>query len=500
MTPNISAIVLLYGAGAVIYALLTGLILARSPLSRTGAWLVFACAVTAIWAATFALAWQLPIGRMTAWLEVGRSAAWYGFILHLYRRAVFTNEQVTTAFKTMGLVALLMLICIPMVEWQSSSVAPSFQSLGTVVRLGFAVCNVLLLENLYFNTPPDLRWHINLLCVGLGASFLYDLLLYADGVLFHRLSFALMEGRAPAIILAAPLIALAAVRNRRWAVDIHVSRDVVFHSFTLIGSGIFLLAIALIGEIFRRGGSEWGSVVETSMIFAAILAIAVTLTSGSARSRIRSIVVENFFSSRYDYRREWMRCIDTLTAPEAFVALHKRAIRAAAEVVDSPAGALFVRPPSDVAFQWAGSWNMPAATSPVAPGHPLVTLFRDGDWIVRLDEHAEADTWFPELPRPWLALPLNHFGNLIGFVVLARSRAQFQTGPRGVRSATSGRSRDREPGGGTTCHAGSDPDPTASRIQSALCLRHPRHQECFWAALDAADECRGLCRQSGIPA
>jgi hypothetical protein len=113
MTPNVSTNVLLYGAGAVIYALLTGLILARSPLSRTGAWLVVACAVTAIWAATFALAWQLSIGRMTAWLEVGRSAAWYGFILHLYRRAVFTNEQVTTAFKTMGLVALLMLICIP---------------------------------------------------------------------------------------------------------------------------------------------------------------------------------------------------------------------------------------------------------------------------------------------------------------------------------------------------------------------------------------------------
>ncbi len=64
-------------------------------------------------------------------------------------------------------------------------------------------------------------------------------------------------------------------------------------------------------------------------------------------------------------------------------------------------------------------------TSPVAPGHPLVTLFRDGNWIIRLDEHAEADTWFPEMPLPWVVLPLNHFGNLIGFVVLARSRGEF---------------------------------------------------------------------------
>jgi putative PEP-CTERM system histidine kinase len=426
MTLDLPAIVVLHGACAVTYALLAALILARPPLSRTGAWLVFACAMTTLWAATFALTWQAPVRGLTSWLEVGRSAAWYGFILHLYRRSVGSDEQVSSAFKTMGLLALLILGGTPLLDWFAGPVSASLLSLGTASELGLAICNVLLLENLYFNTPAESRWHINLLCVALGGVFLYDLMLYADGILFHRLSFALVEARAPAIILAAPLIALTAVRNRRWAIDIHVSRDVVFHSFTLIASGIFLLAIALIGEVFRRGGSEWGRVAETSMFFGAVLVVAVTLTSGSARSRIKAIVVENFFSHRYDYRREWMRCIDALTAPEAFVALHKRAIRAAAEVVDSPAGALFVRPPQDVAFQWAGSWNMPAVTTPVPPGHPLVAQFKQNDWIVRLDEHAGSGGWIAELPRPWVVLPLNHFGTLIGFVVLARPRAQFK--------------------------------------------------------------------------
>jgi len=246
--------VLLHAACAVVYGVLAALILGRTPLSRTGGWLAFACAITSAWAAVFALAWSFPVGRFAGWLEIGRSAAWYGFILHLYRRSVGANEQLTSAFKTMGLLAVLVLFGTPLLEWLSGPTAPSFQSLGTTTRLGLAVCNVLLLENLYFNTPSDARWNINLLCVALGGVFLYDVLLYADAVLFHRLSFELVEARAPAIILAAPLIALAAVRNRRWAVDIHVSRDVVFHSFTLIGSGIFLLAIALIGEVFRRGG------------------------------------------------------------------------------------------------------------------------------------------------------------------------------------------------------------------------------------------------------
>jgi putative PEP-CTERM system histidine kinase len=65
-------------------------------------------------------------------------------------------------------------------------------------------------------------------------------------------------------------------------------------------------------------------------------------------------------------------------------------------------------------------------TASIPPGHPVVALFRDGDWIVGLEEHTDAEAWFPELPRCWVVLPLNHFGDLIGFVVLARSRAQFK--------------------------------------------------------------------------
>jgi len=187
-----------------------------------------------------------------------------------------------------------------------------------------------------------------------------------------------------------------------------------------------LLGLAVTGEIFRRGGAEWGIVAEVSLLFGGILVVGVAITSASARSRIRSMLVEHFFSNRYDYRKEWMRCIETLTAPVAHTGLPTRAIHAVAEVVDSPAGALFVRAPDEVAFQWAGSWNMPAVTLPIPPGHALLPEFHDGDWIVELDAIDGAADWFAGLPRTWLAVPLNHLGTLIGFVVLARSRARFK--------------------------------------------------------------------------
>lgn len=426
MSADTSVVMLLYGGAAVAYALLTALILARQPRSRTGVWLALACLVTATWSAGVALDDRGYGVNLVAWLELLRSAAWYGFILHLFRRSLGAQRQMMQAFTTMGMLALLIVGGLPLLNLLATQAPASLWMIGVAVRLGFAVCSILLLENLYFNTPAESRWNINVLCVGLGAVFLYDLLLYSDALLFRQVSFPLMEGRAPVTMLAAPLIAIAAARNRGWKIDIHVSRDVVFHSLTLIISGVFLLGLAATGEIFRRGGAQWGHVAELSLIFGGLMAIAVMLTSGSARSRLRNVLVDNFFSHRYDYRREWMRCIDILTAPEAHVGLHKRAIRAVAEVVDSPAGALFVRAPEDVAFQWAGSWNMPAVTMPIPPGHPLIAEFRTGDWIVVLPHIVGSATWFNDLPRTWLVVPLNHFGTVIGFVVIARPRVPFK--------------------------------------------------------------------------
>ena len=149
------------------------------------------------------------------------------------------------AFSTMGLLAFLViggLVLTNLVEGQTPG---TLWLVGVGVRLGIAVCNLLLLENLYFNTPPEARWHVNLLCVALGGMFLYDLVLYSDAALFHaHLPPAVRKPRAGGDALAAPLIALAAVRNRRWNIDIHVSRDVVFHSPTLVISGVFLLGLA----------------------------------------------------------------------------------------------------------------------------------------------------------------------------------------------------------------------------------------------------------------
>ncbi len=424
----LTAMAVLHGGCAALYVVLSALVLVQGRrsrsgrLSQTGRLFAAGCLATALWAGTVAAIKLVPLDLLGGPLDVVRAAVWCGFALHLYLRAVRGRQQRSQVFLMLGLIAVLAVAVIVVLSRGSPGAAATLWYAEVVARLGVAVCSVLVIENLYLNTPEDARWHINLPCIALGALAIYDIAISADALLFRRVSIILFDGRAIATAIVAPLLAVAAARNRSsWGVDIHVSRTAVFHSATLVASGIFLLGLVIAGETFRYiGGTAWGGVAEISLIFAGLVTVTVLLTSRSTRSRLRGLLVDHFFSHRYDYRREWMRCIATLSTPDEYVALHTRVIRALAEVVDSPGGVLFLRERGDVAFQWAGSWNMPAAAAPIVPEHPLGEAFRDGAWIVEVEPFATG------LANAWLAVPLNHNGRQTGLIVLARPRAEFK--------------------------------------------------------------------------
>ena len=88
----------------------------------------------------------------------------------------------------------------------------------------------------------------------------------------------------------------------------------VFHSTALLMSGLYLLSIAAAGYYVRYFGGSWGGALQVAFLFAALLLLGALAFSGSLRARLRVFVSKHFFSYRYDYRDEWLRFTQALSA------------------------------------------------------------------------------------------------------------------------------------------------------------------------------------------
>ncbi|GAB4169182.1 MAG: PEP-CTERM system histidine kinase PrsK [Rhodocyclaceae bacterium] len=299
--------------------------------------------------------------------------------------------------------------------------------------LAGAILALVLLEQAYRNIPQHARWGMKPLCLGLAGVFAFDLYLYADAFLFTRINLDAWTARGMVHALIVPFVAVSAARNREWSFQIAVSRRVVFHSAALLGAGAYLLLVAAAGYYLRFFGGSWGRAIEITFVFAALLALAALLVSGSLRSKLRVFLNKNFFSYRYDYRDEWLRITRTLSSHEGGIGLREAAIKALADLLESPGGLLWLRRP-DGSFAPAARWNVPerSEVEPAAGG--LAGFLADSQWVVDLDEWRNDPEKYEGLVVPgWLmgmkearfVVPLTGGEGLIGFVVLSRPRARI---------------------------------------------------------------------------
>jgi putative PEP-CTERM system histidine kinase len=296
------------------------------------------------------------------------------------------------------------------------------------------VFGLVLLEQVFRNTPEDARWNMKPICLGLAAAFIFDLYLFADALLFGRIDADAWSVRGFVHALVVPLLVLSTTRNRDWTFGVALSRRVVFHSTALVASGIYLLFIAGAGYYVRYFGGNWGRALQVAVIFAGLLALGAMAFSGALRAKLRVIVSKHFFSYRYDYRDEWLRFTQALSARGGQRELGQDVIKGLANLLESPAGSLWLRDASGRNFVQAARWNMPADSVSEPADSEFIRFLTDSGWVVNLEEFRSSPEryhklrlpfWLSEWPNAWLVIPLASISELIGFVVLATARARI---------------------------------------------------------------------------
>jgi putative PEP-CTERM system histidine kinase len=417
-----------YAAIGVVYVLLTIMLVTSWRGHRVGAFLIAASVASVVWASILALHSSNPQSgmRLIFLAEVFRSAAWITFLVVLVAQI-----GVARAIRY-GSLAVWVVVLIAGVRLFVSD--PDFvesEKLSDVMipgGLAMALVGLMLIEQLYRNSPREARWGLKMLVLGVGGIFAYDLFLYSQAMLFGVFDSSTWTARGAVNILFVPLIALAARRNPTWDLDVFVSRQVVFFSTTLIAVGLYLVLMGLGGYALVLLGGSWGAVAQVVFLVGALLVLLILLFSGTLRARLRVFLSKHFFSNKYDHREEWLRLVSTLAEFEAS-STREIVIKAMVQIVDSSSGFLWIREEGDSRYRVAASYKTSRQLPDVSADSPLVRFMAREFWLIDLDEfNAEPDRygnlelpdWLLEDPEAWLIVPLAARDHLIGFILVDR--------------------------------------------------------------------------------
>ncbi|MBV8120818.1 MAG: PEP-CTERM system histidine kinase PrsK [Alphaproteobacteria bacterium] len=409
-----------YSGCALAFALVIALMVLRGRTSRTGVAIIACCAASAVWATATAMSGSIPAAALAV-LDSIRLSAWLIFAVALLTAGGGDAERKRAYL--IGAAAYCGLAIAIDLRGFIPGLGAGDLFAQMLVRIGFGVLGLLTVENLWRNTDLWRRWHVWPLCLALGLLYAYELFLFSDAFITQgQVDPGLALGRAIAAAFVVPLLALAMARNREWRVDIHVSRQVVLHTATLLASGCFLLAVAAVAVLLRGFGGDWGLVLQLAMLIGSIVVLTTVLSSGSYRRRLKFLISRNFFTHRYDYRVEWLKFIELISDSAGGEELQVRIIRALAEFVDSPAGVLWSAG-SETGYRPTAGWRTRAdRATALAADAVFLAGFRDGGWIQQCPPEPADGHWSFASPQAWLAVPLSHCQQLVGFVVLDHPR------------------------------------------------------------------------------
>ncbi|MCL2876062.1 MAG: PEP-CTERM system histidine kinase PrsK [Betaproteobacteria bacterium] len=406
--------------------------------AAVGGWLLSAVVLSCAWALGCLWFASHPSPMTFLWssaLDMLRGGGWFAFLMVLLRPLLGVSWE---RFLTIGIIVFGVQL-VGNVSFARMLITDEW-ALRLIFggSLASAVLGLVLIEQLYLGVPMDVRRTLKPFCMGLGAAYMFELYLFADTFLFGRPTSITWAVRGPAYALIVPLVAISGARNPSWSMRMSFSREAAFHTTALGLSGLYLLAVSAIGFYVRNYGGAWGQALQTMLLFAALLLLAVLMASSAQRAKLRVFINKHLFPYRYDYRTEWLRFTRSLSSADGQSNLGQSVITALANLVESPGGALWLRESTgeNTGFTVQARVNLPEQAEATEPENSsLVNFMRKRGWIINLEEYRRSPENYPGLvlpdwlasrfPDAWLLIPLFGGTGLIGFVLLSTPRTRF---------------------------------------------------------------------------
>jgi len=423
-----------YLSAAVAFALLAVLLLTSWRGGVRGGLLALTVLVNAIWAA-FASQVNGDVSLAKDGyeiLEILRYLVWYLFLLKLLDAATqadssYARFQRRSLFLALSYGCLLMLLQLGYPALSGKVAQSDLVTAVITAHLFLPVIGLVIIEQLFRNTSVKYRWAVKYLFIGAGGIFAYDFYLYSNALLFREMNPGLWEARGFVNVLAVPMLALSAARNRDWSLNIFVSRDIALHTTVVLGGGAYLLAMAAAGYYLKEYGGSWGVVAQVVFLSLAAALLLSAMFSGQLRARLRVFLAKHFYRNKYDYRQEWLRLTGDLEDQHGGDNRFEAAVRVLARIVEARSAYMWISEDGKQ-YQNVVAWNGARIEHLEPADGALVRFLQNKAYIINLRDMAsrqreyeglDLPQWLQATHRPWLIVPLFTLKSLMGFVVLA---------------------------------------------------------------------------------
>ncbi|QJR80050.1 PEP-CTERM system histidine kinase PrsK [Alteromonas pelagimontana] len=297
-----------YGLNSLAYLILVLLLFTVRKSGLAKYLLLLATIATMLWSLGFVTILFGPISKhylLTA--DAVKPLVWLLFIASCLRNDFGTLWEVlrrpATLFILLPPVATLLLPYLIVME----------ESWRFLLLTVLALEVLILLEVLYRQSGDD-QWAYKPLVLYLGATHLFEFVMYANATMVNQVELAYIASRGYIYLLLMPLLIVAIRRIKHWGVDIFISRDVVLHSSLLMVAGVYLFIMALVGYAINYLGGNWSTPVQTVLIVLSLALLATVMLSNSVRTRMKVFITKHFFANQFDYRVEWVKLTQALSS------------------------------------------------------------------------------------------------------------------------------------------------------------------------------------------
>ncbi len=303
---------------------------------------------------------------------------------------------------------------------------------SVVLTMLVAVGALMLLHNVYAGAAASSREILRWSTIALTGIFAFDLNLFTIAYLGGEYPAYLMALRGAFAGIMACLIAMGANASGA-GLQFSPSRAVTFQTLSLLLIGSYLLLMVLVTRSLALLGGDIARASQIVFLVFAVVIAFIWLPSPRMRGWLRVTATKHLFQHRYDYREEWLRFTRTVgRGSSASASFHERAVKAIADITESPAG-LLLTPNEEAQLELTARWNWPMIEVPgVAGEYALSSLLERHNHILDLDETrsgidhhgelAQVPAWLRQAEDAWALVPLIHFDRLVGCIVLARPR------------------------------------------------------------------------------